>query len=163
MNMTADTDPYLHLWPELELTLKWNPHFSLFFVFTKDANSTLRMMARLGRFFEVESTSFNIVRPKTMAGDKQNAYLFHQMFDMQNHDAKPCWLALDDGTLSERECASFMNALNMRRTPLEVTLNRPVFIALPIEYAPRVVDWSPDLWTIREQLLLPASTPILKS
>src|SRR5262249_31708792 len=51
-------------------------------------------------------------------------------------------------------------ALNEQRTSLERTFRRPLLIALPRSYLPRVWEVAPDLWTIRGIVAdVPASAP----
>lgn len=151
-------DPYASQWPELKLTLDWNSAFVLFFVFTKTQQDAQRLFTHVNAYFEDQGRALTRIEPSLLSGDAKTAYAMNRLFGLNPEGKQPSGLVLDAEALSERDRSSVLTTLNKRRTQLETALNQPVFLALPLACAPKIVEWAPDLWTVRELIFMPADT-----
>lgn len=139
-------------WAEIKLALDWHSGFSLFFVFTKRPESVRALKCCIDAYFSENSAKIRHTRPDPV--DECNTRsAVNEVF------SEPTALFLDLTNVHALSkavdaCALIMSTLNKRRIQLERDINKPIFIALPEAMAAHIVSWAPDLWTVREKIVV---------
>ncbi len=138
-------------WAEIKLTLEWHSGFSLFFIFTKSHDSAQPLRCCIDEHFNKTTTQIRHIIPNS--GDEAKRSAVRAVFE----SCTPVYLdltAFQAQASSMDDCAHILNTLNKRRSQLEKDINNPIFIALPESVAAHVVSWAPDLWSVREKIIV---------
>ena len=155
------------VWSELKLLLEWQQGFAFFLVFGDDSRVSARLRQRLDNYVRSRTGLLQWLRPDRAerAVEDVLAGVFHSSAESKpflDYGA-PIWIELTAGpgtTAWDVARRKTLSALNQRRSALEITCPRALFLQLPLAMAPEVVTWAPDLWSIREYIaLLPSQVP----
>lgn len=139
-------------WAEIKLALDWHSGFSLFFVFTKRPGSAQALACCIDAYFGENDVKIRHIRPEPVDESKTISTVY-KVF------SEPTALFLDLTNIHALSqamdaCALIMSTLNKRRSQLERDINKPIFVAMPVAMAPHLVSWAPDLWTVREKIVV---------
>ncbi len=155
------------VWSEIRLLLEWRQGFAFYLVFGDDSRVSARLRQRLNDYVSSRTGLLQWLRPdrvenaveEVLAAVFPSSAEFKPFLDRQ----APIWIELTVGPgisawdVSRRKTLS---ALNQRRSALETTCPRALFLQLPLAMASEVVTWAPDLWSVREYIaLLPLEAP----
>ena len=155
------------VWSEIKLLLEWQQGFAFYLVFGDDARVSARLRQRLNDYVSSRTWLLQWLRPEraenaveeVLAAVFPSSVEFKPFLDQQ----APIWIELTAGPgISAWELArrKTLSALNQRRSGLEKTCPRALFLQLPLAMASEVVTWAPDLWSVREYIaLLPLEAP----
>ena len=147
------------IWAEIKLILDWHRDFSLFFVLTQNTLSRTALRQRLQDYLKAITGPLNWIHPASPVDI--NRRLADRLFA---RPGPPVWLELggqDSRGQWDRARQQALGLLNRRRSTLETAMHGPLFIQLPEDFAAHIVTWAPDLWSIRQQLIvLPALRPV---
>ena len=157
------------IWAEIKLLLEWQQGFAFYLIFGDDQRITSDLRQRVKDAMLLRTGLLHLVRPET-AEEAVDAVLKAALPEgaERRYDDwhAPLWIELTAGPGQPEWQAArrqTLAALNRRRSFLEQTCRRPVFLQLPEAMAPEVVMWAPDLWSIRQFVALlparPASFP----
>ncbi len=153
------------IWSELRLLLDWHDGFMFCLVFGDDHRVSERLRQRIADFTQTRTRPLRWLKPEqrdTLVETVLRAVL-PQGEDGRDAELRaPLWLQLtvapdDPGWDQARR--QVLAALNQRRSELEHTWPRPVFLQLPLAMAADVVVWAPDLWSIRHYIALLPTDP----
>ena len=152
------------LWAELRLLLEWQQGFGLYLVFGDDERVTRELRQRLIDYTSFRARRLEIVRPETPDGAAREVLeaVFPATPVTTDAFAAPLWIELNtapDDARWRRARRDVLAALNQRRSALEQAFGRPLLLHLPLTMGPEIVTWAPDLWSVRQLILLLPETP----
>lgn len=140
-------------WKALCRHLDRSARFTLVFLISEDPSALDEVRGRLEIELQLRAARLVIIEP---AGppvhwvDPLESALAPEHALIQARS--PVWLALahhPDDPLMGLQRDTVLAALNQYRSSLEHAFQRPLLIALPQAYLPRICAVAPDLWTIR--------------
>ncbi len=165
-SFTNMSDNHLErLWTEIKLLLDWHQDFSLFFVLVEDSRAAITLREHVNDLMRSHCKPLRWLR--STDARKAETTLIAELFDETRTQGAPVWLELSavDAVVNaspessqteqpwDRARKTILSILNKRRSELEKRLNSPLFIQLPLSFAPHIVTMAPDLWSIRQQLI----------
>ncbi|MEN9864431.1 MAG: hypothetical protein RL748_21, partial [Pseudomonadota bacterium] len=162
MSDSADLSEIETIWADLRDLLAWQQGFGLYLVFADDARRADVLLQALTDWCKAHDLPIQAVR--SLKSADALAKVLDALPGNPAVPAMPMWLDLgewssDPAWLQVRR--EILAALNQRRSWLEQSCLRPVFLHLPLSFAPEVVTWAPDLWSIKRYLaLLPSANPL---
>ncbi len=149
MSETVDPAALETIWADLRDLLEWQQGFGLYLVFAADARVADVLLTSLTEWCQEHKLPIQAVRP-LKSGDALEQVLAGLALDPALPN-RPLWLDLGDWSSDPqwpKVRRTILAALNQRRSWLEQECRRPVFLHLPDSFAPEVVTWAPDLWSI---------------
>ncbi|WP_374490481.1 hypothetical protein [Zoogloea sp.] len=150
------TQDFESIWAEIKLSLEWQHGFGFYLVLSDDPRSARQLRQRVEDATRLRTRLLQWVCPQNPETAVQEA--LHAAFPTGEarrfHDWQaPLWLELTtapgDAAWDQARRAT-LSALNRRRSALEQQCPRPLFIQLPSSFAPEIVTWAPDLWSVRQ-------------
>ena len=143
------------IWADLRDLLEWQQGFSLYLVFADDARRADVLLKYLTEWCHEHELPIQAIRP--LKSDEALAQVLDGLYGNRAVAGMPLWLDL--GAWSSDPAwpgvrREILAALNQRRSWLEQTYQRPVFLHLPQSFAPEVVTWAPDLWSVKRYIAL---------
>ena len=155
------------VWSELKLLLEWRQGFAFYLVFGDDYRVSTRLRQRLEDYVRSRTWLLQWLRPDRPESAVEDvlAAVFPSSVELNRYLERraPIWVELTVGPETDAWDAArrkTLTALNQRRSSLEKTCPRALFLQLPLAMAPEVVTWAPDLWSVREYIaLLPSELP----
>jgi tetratricopeptide (TPR) repeat protein len=139
-------------WRSLRRHLERSERFTLVFLLSADPPALDEVRRRLEAALQFRASRLEIVAIEASA--EWVAQLEGALAPDEDRIRmrSPVWLALDrhaDDPAMNRQRDAVLASLNQQRTRLERSFRRPLLIALPQSYLPRIWEVAPDLWTIR--------------
>jgi hypothetical protein len=143
------------IWADLRDLLEWQQGFSLYLVFADDARRADVLLKYLTEWCREHELPIQAIRP--LKSEDALAQVLDGLSGNPAVPGMPLWLDL--GAWSSDPAwpgvrRKVLAVLNQRRSWLEQTCKRPVFLHLPQSFAPEVVTWAPDLWSVKRYIAL---------
>jgi tetratricopeptide (TPR) repeat protein len=151
-------------WRSLRRHLERSERFTLVFLASASPSALSEVRRRLSTTVQTEVSRLDVVEfPSVDATWTERLDQSLEEDPTRVQMRAPLWLALDGepgDAAMDRLRDHVLASLNEQRTRLEKRFVRPLLIALPSAYLPRIWEVAPDLWTIRAIVAsLPAATP----